>query len=264
MANLAVVVDTLEKIPVELRTYYELKDGKYALSLEGTPVGFASAVDLSTANARVVEFRDKNINLLREVEELRPLKTKFEGLDPEAARAALESVKKLKNKGVGSEDDLAAMIKSALEVATKPLVDKVAQLTTTNEANAKRADDAVMDSFIAAQFVKAGGKPSASGYITSKAREAFEVKDGKVVAKTGKFSGDKPGDPLGIDEWLAATAKTDDFAFGKTAGSDAPPASGTTNSLFTGRIVRDPTPTQLGELAHEIRLGKVRVEMTQP
>lgn len=266
MAGLKAVIDTIDGIDVALRTFYELRDGKYHLQVEGAPAGFATSADLTAANARVVEFRENNIKLTRELDELRPKLKTFEGIDPVAAKDALDRVAKLEKKGVKSEDDIAAAVTAAVTAAVGPLKLQIGELTTSAATNAKRADDAVMSAFISEKFVKAGGKSSATEYITGKASEMFEVKDGAVVAKANKFSADRPGDALGVDEWLTSMAKAHDFAFGASTGSGAAPVSGGLNGAQTAprpanqTVIKDPTPQQLGEYSKDVLANKVRFE----
>jgi hypothetical protein len=265
---LSPVVDTLDQVPEPLRALYVSKDGKYVLDLSGPPVGFVPAADLALANGKVVEFRDNNIKLMKEVEELRPLKTtlaKFDGIDPDAARAAITKTAALQNAGVQKPDDIAAMIKVAVDAANKPLADQLAASHAATLAAQKRADDATLRETVVARFVKAGGKAKASDFTIAKALEVFDVKDGKVVAKADRFSAEKPGNPLDVDEWMQQHAREHDFAFEPSKGGGANPAPGGTGGSV-GRpgqtILKDPTPQQLGENAAAIGKGTVRVEYT--
>lgn len=264
MPALAPVVDSLDKVPEAARSFYEAKDGKHHLILDGAPAGFVSATDLATANGKVVEFRDKNITLLQEVEVLRPLKTQFEGIDPVAAKDALTKVAALGQKGVKTADDITSVIQAAVQAAVKPLQDQLIAGQAETAAERKRADDSVMHAQITDKFIKAGGEPKATDYIVNLAKQSFKVEQGVVKALPNKFSSLRPGEALDVDEWIAATAKAEDFAFKKSTGSGANPSnSGGGNTPRPGQtILRDPTPKQLGEFAKDISLGKVRVEYT--
>lgn len=264
---LSPIVDTLEQVPEPLRAFYVAKDGKYVLDLAGPPPGFVPAADLATANGKVVEFRDNNVRLMKEVEELRPLRTqieKFAGIDPDAAKAAIAKVGTLSAAGVQKPDDIAAMIKAAVDAANKPLADALAASNQATLAAQKRADDATMRETVIARFVKAGGKAKASDFTIGKAMEVFEVKDGKVVAKPNQFSAEKPGNPLDVDEWLLQHAREYDFAYEPSRGGGATPAPGGPSGslgLKPGQtVLKDPTPQQLGENAAAISKGTVRVE----
>src|SRR5205809_8079866 len=67
-------IDKLDDVAEPFREHY-VKDGdKSYLATQGD-------------HPKVVQFRENNIKLTKEVEELRPLKTKFEGIDPAAVAA---------------------------------------------------------------------------------------------------------------------------------------------------------------------------------
>lgn len=264
---LSPLVDTLDQVPEALRAHYVSRDGKFVLELSAAPAGFVPAADLATANGKVVEFRDNNVRLMKEVEELRPFKNlaaKFDGIDPEAAKAAIAKVGTLSAAGVQKPDDIATMIKAAVDAANKPIADALAAANQATMAAQKRADDATMRETVIAHFVKAGGKAKASDFTIGKAMDVFEVKDGKVVAKANQFSAEKPGNPLDVSEWITQHAREYDFVFEPSRGGGATPAPGTssgTTGLKPGQtVLKDPTPQQLGENAAAISKGTVRVE----
>lgn len=264
MPPLVSVVDSLDKVAEPLRQYYEQKGDKFHLTLEGTPHGFVSSAEHAVQLGKVVEFRDNNIRLKQEVETLTPLKTKFEGIDPEEARTAIAKVKELKIKGVDKPDDVAAMMVEAVKAATKPLTDEVAAMKAASAADRKRADDATMRSHIGEKFVKVGGVPSALDFIVGKATAAFVVEDNAVKAKPNLFSTERPGEPLSVDEWLVTQTKESDFAFKVSTGSGALNAGGPAGLVLKPgqTVLRDPTPAQLGEHAREIAQGKMKVVYT--
>jgi hypothetical protein len=259
------VIDNLEQVDEALRGEYEAKAGKFYLKLEDIPSGFVKQEDLLAANTKVVEFRDKNIALMKENAELVPLKTKFEGIDPVEARAALDKLKTLGKEGIRDADDLAQKIKNEAEALIKPLRDQLALSTAETQAERRRADESLLHSKIAEQFIKVGGKPNATDFVVGLAKDNFEVKDGKVVAKAGKFSTTKPGDPISVEEWLASdVSKNHDYVLEASKGGGTPPkpASGPVPSKLRAdqKVLKNPTPQELGAYASDIAAGKLKVE----
>lgn len=252
-------IASLEEVAEGLRSEYELKDGKFVLKVEG---------DIPTviaANAKVVEFRDKNIALLKEVDQLRPVVAKFEGIDPDEAKNAIEKVKTLGKKGIADADDFDAKVRLTVDELVKPLRDQVAASAAETLAERKRADDFLLSSTIGDKFGKVGGRAKAVDQVVSLARENFEVKDGKVAAKTGKFSAEKPGDPLPVEEWLGTVAKDYDFLFEPSGGGGARPGTGggapAKKEVRPGvTIIKNPTPQELGSYAADAKAGKVKFE----
>lgn len=263
MPNLASTVDSLDQVPEAARPFYIQKDGKYVVALDGAPSGFVSAADLATANGKIVEFRDNNIALAKEVETLRPLKSQFEGIDPIAAKDAIAKVAELGKKGVKGEDDVQKLVTSAVEAALKPVKEQLTASQQATETERKRADESTLRQTITAQFLKAGGKAKAVDFIVTQAASAFKVENGVVAAQPNKFSTERPGEPLGVEEWIGSLTKEHDYAFASSTGSGAAPANGGASQLRPGQqVLRDPTPQQLGEFATKIAKGEYKVEYT--
>ena len=77
------------------------------------------------------------------------------------------------------------------------------------------------------------------------------------MAKPGQYSTDTPGDPLGLSEWMAAQTKEIGFAFGASNGAGARHGDGLGTTVAAGaRILKNPTPLELGANAKDIRAGR--------
>lgn len=268
MSALVPVVDKLEDVPEQARQFYVQKDGKFHVDLAGAPVGFVPASELALANGKVVEFRDTNIALTKKVNDLEPVVAKFKDIDPEAARIALTEKAELAAKGIKKPTDLDAMRASLLEdiktSLVKPLTDRLTQVTTAMAEKQKVIDDGILSSTLGDKFIAAGGVPGLKDYIVGKAKDVFEVVDGIVKAKAAQFSADRPGESLGLDEWLTRHTKESPYVFKPSGGGGANPAAGGVGGARTGvTILKDPTPQQLGEAGKDIKAGKVRVEYSE-
>lgn len=260
------VLDNLEGLTDEVKAEYEQKNGKFYLKLEGTPEGYVTNQELLAANTKVVEFRDKNIALLKENDELRPLKTKYEGIDPVEAREAITKMKALGKEGIKDADDIATRVRTEAEALIKPLRDQLAMSAAETAAERRRADESLLHSKISEQFIKIGGKANATDFVVNLAKDNFEVKEGKVVAKAGKFSTSKPGDPLSVEEWLTADlSKNHDYVLEPSKGGGAPPVkapSGLQASKVRPdqKVLINPTPQELGQHSADIAAGKVKIQ----
>jgi hypothetical protein len=256
------VLATLEEVAEPLRGEYESKDGKFHLKIEGDPT--KEFAPLVAANAKIVEFRNNNIALTNEVTELRPLKAKYEGIDPDEAKKAIEKVKTFSKKGMQDADDLDARLNTMLEAALKPVKEQLAAAQTNEKAAADRANAMLFDSTVGDAAKLAGAQLKALKFLSGLAKDTFEIKDGTVVAKTGKFSKEKPGDPLTVEEWLKDQAVENTFAFepskGGGAGGAKPDAKPGQPVLKAGQtVLKNPTPQELGAAAKDIKDGKVKV-----
>jgi len=198
--------------------------------------------DLAAEKAKIVEFRDHNIRLLREVEPLRALKEQFAGLDAGSVRADLAELATLRQ---------------------QPPADaaRITALETQLAAATAAAAGATLQNIVGDVFLKSGGRPEAAEYVISKARDLFDVKDGQVEARV--FSPNRPGEKLSIDEFIAAQTKASAFAFFPSSGGGASPNPGPSSPGGGVREVVDPTPAQLGQLGPALKAGTVRIRYSK-
>ena len=277
MPQLAPVIESLETVAEPLREFYVVKEGGgFRLDLSGTPTGFVPSAELATANGKVVEFRDNNTKLVKERDDLLPLKdlqTKWEGIDPEAARTAIAAQAALVTKGITKPGDLDTTVKAAVDAALSriqteqidPLKTQLTEVTTREAGAQERADKLLLKDQVGTKFLSAevGGEPGALDFILSKTDGVFKVDNGQLVALANQFSAVKPTEALGVDEWMGQQIKLYPFAFKASQGGGAPPAN--KNGLRPGQqILRDPTPEQLGDpaIAKQIQEGKLKLEYT--
>jgi hypothetical protein len=216
-------IEKLDDVPESDRAHYTKQhaDVKHTLIVENYP----------DPDARVAEFRANNVKLMKDLE-------RFKDVDP------AEYVR-LKAAGDGAE-----------VVALKL---KLSQAESAAIAASKKADHAAFSNTIGNAFLKAGGLPSAQGYIVGEAAKAgFSMKDGALVST--QFG--KPGEPLTINDWLQGQFKTSDFAFKPSLGGGASTtkSKGDSRSADGRQILHDPSPRALGENAAAIKAGRVKVE----
>jgi hypothetical protein len=218
------IIDTLDGLPPAVREHYTAKDGKYHLTLIGD----------HPDTVRVAEFRDNNVALKKENDDL---KTKFAGFDPDvvkAERAELETIRKEK------PNETIAALRAQLADAQ-------------GKANASTLKDA-----ITAAFLKAGGRANAVDYIVTKASDKFTVENGALVGKV--FDPSRPGEKLTVDAFMSQQVRESDFAFLPSGGGGANPLSGGGRpSTSAAKELRNPTPQQLGANASAIARGELRV-----
>ena len=103
-------VDTLEEVPEELQKFYEeTGTGAFVLSIDGVP---------PQAQAKIAEFRENNITLSKQREELEEKLKVYEGLDPEAAREAMTKLATLEEEELVKSGDVETLVQQRLN-ATK-------------------------------------------------------------------------------------------------------------------------------------------------
>jgi hypothetical protein len=221
-------VDTLDGLSPAVRGHYtKADDGKFQLTLDGG----------HPDTARVAEFRDNNVKLTKERDDLL---ARFDGIDPAAVKATAAKL-------------------AALEQA-KP-DERIAALESQLAAANKRANEGVLKDAVSGAFLKSGGRPAASDYILSKAEKLFTVAaDGTLVSSA--FDPDQPGVKLTVAAFINQQLKESSFAFQPSSGSGADPRRSTGGGNRSGaKELRNPTPQQLGDAATAaaIRRGELKV-----
>jgi hypothetical protein len=222
-------IDALVEVPGPERSHYEKgSDGKFHLRVDGHPDA-----------ARLAEFRTNNVTLMQERDTLAAKLAAFEGIDSEAAKAALAKV-------AAGEDGDVAKLRSQL-----------AESQSATAAATQKAEALLHRQAVSAAFLAAGGRPEAVDYVVLKA--PFTISAGALKPKDGEPS------PT-LEEWLAEqTVGPNSFMFHPNKGGGA--LHSTPSALALGaradvRTLRNPTPQELGANADAIAAGKVRVEIT--
>jgi len=222
------VINALTDVSVALRDLYaKREDGKFVLNLEGDPPGYVTADKLD-------EFRNNNRSLNAKTAELETKLRAFDGIDPE------------EYKGLKARPDLTPRVS---ELETQLATEKAARAATQLSA-----DQLVFKSKVGDVFLHVGGRPEALDYILPKAAAVFSLKDGQLA--TTEFSGNRPGEPLSIDEWMISQTLTSAFAFKPSSGGGA----GDKTDRRTTEGTKVIGVAEIGENIEAIAKGKVTVQ----
>lgn len=236
----------LKTIEVEGKTYAEVQDGKpIFVHDDGKESPFDAAATLNAIAARNKEAKDH-----REAKEtaLASLKA-FEGIDPEAARKALEIASKVDAKALvdaGKVDEVRAEAERVWAERVRTTEDKYKPQVTKLEKERdtlKRALDreVIGGSFGRSKFI-AEKLAVPREMVESYFGDRFSIEDGKLQAKGPDgntiYGRSNPGHPADFDEALeflvAASPFRDSILKGTGAsGSGAAQAPGTTATTKT-------------------------------
>lgn len=190
--------------------YVKHDDGHFYLDVDG-----------AVAKSKVDEFRDNNIGLKKDLEELNK---KFEGVNLEEYeslrdKAALDDGKK--RISMEKVDEIVAERTGAMKTAhSEELTGLNTQITTQgSQLNGLLIDSAVRDAAIAA-----GVKKGAISDVVLRAQSTFKVVEGKALAhdSDGKVIYGKNGtDPLTAGEWIGGLRTSADHLFEPNKGGGA-------------------------------------------
>ncbi len=199
------IVDTLDEIAEPMREHYTERDGKFHLAVEGL-----------VPKERVAEFRDTNIALKREMDELR---TRFDGIDPDEYRKLNERAQKERDKKLidaGKLDELVDQRVSGMKAEHE----KVLRSLTEEKAKlGAQLEGLVIDGAIRDAATKAGARPEAIEDFLYRGRRIFRLQEGKAVPlDEDRVVYGKSGGPMEISEWVSTLAEKAPHLFQPTTG----------------------------------------------
>jgi hypothetical protein len=243
-----------EALAEPVRALYVEKDGKYALDVDD-----AEKVDLKT---KLAEFRDNNRTMHGELEKLRPLQAKFEGVDPEEYKSLKEEVAAMKKKGVKDPSDIDGIVKAAVAAAVKPLQDEIASERTKRDEAQKAADAGKFRELVSADATKAGVAPSAVRHVLREAELVFALKDGQLAPREGVKHPTDPLKEMTPSDWLGQLAKTDAYLFEASNGGGSRPGSKPDGSHPGAKRLINPTAEEMGQHVDALAKGEMTIVRT--
>ena len=263
------VITALADVAEGLRAEYEQKDGKFILKLEDVPPGFVALADLTEAKNKIAEFRDKNIDLLKQV------KAKDDALasiDPNETtnlrKQIVDLEAKMKEKGATGNEQLLAAI-----APLKAEIDNLRKDNERKDAERKASERALkvkgLENTLSVAAQKAGVDERAIDDFVQRGLRVFKLDDdGNITAKNGEtpiYSKKDPGSLITVDEWAPTVKETAPHLFkasgggGAAGGPGAGAAAASKNGNPNAKQLVNPTPQDLGRFAKQIAAGELVV-----
>jgi hypothetical protein len=129
---------------------------------------------------------------------------------------------------------------AVLRSAAKQTADLEAQL----QAERRSHDATRLRHAVTTEFLRSGGRPSATDYMADAAAKVFVVEDGKVTSK--EFSESNPSEPLTLTEWLQKKSREEDYCWLPSRGGGSRPSQTPRfGQRSNQQTLRNPTPQQL-------------------
>lgn len=217
---LKLVLDTLDGLPDIIKAEYKQGgDGKFHLQSE----------EDSAAKAKLDEFRENNIKLMKERDELTK---KLDSLgDPAEIEKMKKKIQALDDKQLleaGKLDELVLQrtermrldYDNQIKELKKALEERDVKLTSTNQ----RLSEVLIDGEIT-RAINSVGVPKKEAFrdILARGRETWKLEDGKPVPKEGDrlLFGKDGKEALTFEEWAQAMLITAPFLFEPSGGGGA-------------------------------------------
>jgi hypothetical protein len=200
------------EVPEGLESHYEdAGNGVFKLKVDGV----VPAAQFTEIKTKLGEFRNTNVDLKKRVDQLAQFEEMF--------KSGEFSSEKLQTKVEALALERAGQMKTAYD-------EQVAQLTQSLEAEKSRLANFVMSDAVGKMALKHGVSDTAIEDVLARARQAFKVEDGQLIAADGNL--DAKGNKVTLENWMASLAATAPHLFAPSRG---------TGAAKTGR----PVPPQL-------------------
>jgi hypothetical protein len=233
-----------DEVPAEHLPFYAERDGAWVLDVDG-------AVEKS----KLDEFRNSNVALLKERDEL---KQRFDGIDPDAVRALAAEKQKLEETAQLKAGEVEKVFESRTKTLKGEFDKQLSSVTTERDALNARLVAIQIDQGVITVASKRGLRASAMPDITARARGVFRLVEGVPTAfeADGKTvrAGKDGVTPMTLEEWVDAQVSEAPHLFESNAGGGA--AGNGSGGAANKGSVKNPFAQATWNLTEQMRLQK--------
>jgi len=254
---LKAVVGSLDEVPEAFRSLYaeDADSGQFALQVDGAaPV------------TKLKEFRDTNVALKRQVEQLQDQLKRFDGLAPEEIATLRTQIAELQDKAKLASGDFEGAVEQRLKRTREEFERKAAEqaralqtLQDERKGLVERLQFSELSAIFTAAADKAGVRQDAVDDVISRAQRVWRWEDDKLVArdKNGEVMYDNTAKEMTPESWVKTLADEKPYYFKASAGGGA--SGGSTGGRGPLTITKEQARTPSPELLEAIASGKVTV-----
>jgi|ERR1043166_5387974 hypothetical protein len=236
-----------DEVPAEHLSLYTERDGAWVLDVEG-----------AVEKAKLDEFRNNNLALAKERDEL---KQRFDGIDPDEARAVLSDRAKLEQEKQLKAGEVEKVIEGRIKGIKADLEKQVGTLASERDALNARLTTIQIDQGVLTVATKRGLRPTAIADITARARSVFKLVNGVPAAFEADGKSVRYGcdglTPMTLEEWVDTQVSEAPHLFESNAGGGAAgnAAGGGAGSRPQG-LQKNPFKKETWNLTEQMRLLK--------
>lgn len=249
--------NSIDEVPADLREFAKSNEDSGKVEVNVVP------------NAKLVEFREKNITLSKQLEAVTPILDrvkKLAGEDLDAFESDLAGLRDISRRVTDGELKTDDQIENAVQERLKVLRDgyennnkalsrELAEanqraVTLTEQLNRTRIDKDVTATVIVPE---SGVRPEALPDVLERAYRVFKVEDGRLVPKSGEsvIYGADGASPMTVTEWLVKLRDEAPHYFKGNGGGGASGGKDEKLGGFTSKQIAEMTPLQRLELANK-------------
>lgn len=253
------VLDSLEGVPEAFHELYTQREGKFMLELDGELPGFVP-------RAKLDEFRNNNVTLMKELETLKGRALSQEELDE--FKRIREERQKMADKELldkGEIDKLIEQRTSRMRADYEKQIQTLSEVAEELESQLIAANETLAGTLITAEISKSISsvgalRKGAMDDVISRAQRTWTFEDGKIVPKdpegTTIFGKDGKG-PMTMAEWCQSLAESAPYLFESSSGGGAQGGSSSAGSGL--RTIPRNDPNAFAANLEGIAKGEVQV-----
>jgi len=204
-------VESLEGLDESVAGLYSKHtDGKYYLEVEG-----------AVAKNKVDEFRENNISLKQQLEELQD---RYGNIDVDKYNELLKAAEQDEGKKRVPMEKVDEIVAERTRKMKEEHQNQVEALTNNNNSLSDQLNGLLIDGAVRNAAVEAKVRPGALEDVVLRANRTFKVVDGKAVAHDEKGNivyGRDGTSPLSPSEWLQSLKSSADHLFEQSQGGGA-------------------------------------------
>jgi hypothetical protein len=234
-----------DEIPAGLEGHYVERDGVWVLEVDG-----------QHEKSKVDEFRANNIALSNELKELRK---RFEGIDPDDVRRVAAEKQRLEEAQQLKVGEVDKVVEGRLKTAKSEWDKQFAAVTAERDSLNARLTAIQVDQGVITVATKRGLRPTAIPDITARARTVFRLVEGAPRAYEADGQTLRVGKdgimPMTLDEWVDQQVADAPHLFESNAGGGAG-GNGSGGAGGGNRSVKNPFRKESWNLTEQMKLQK--------
>ncbi|MFH2076325.1 MAG: hypothetical protein ABIJ57_13430 [Pseudomonadota bacterium] len=241
----------LEEVAEPLREFYRQEGKDFVLIVEG-------GEEDGDSKAQIKEFRDNNLSLRKQTEDLQAQLAAFGEIKPEEVKVFREQQEKIKRKELLDKGDIDALLTAEKEKISTAFGKRLDAVQQKNEELEKTLVKLRVTDELSKAAAVSRVKPEAIGDVVELASREWFLEDGGAVRKKGKeivLSKTEVGRNQSMEEFFLELAEKKPYYFEASGGG-----GGQSPAILKGKVMRNPTPLELGANAAAIEKGEIRVE----
>jgi len=246
------VINALTDVAEAFRSEYEPRDGKFYLKIDGE---IPAVIEVQT---KLAEFRDNNIGLTRNVQELKTQLERYKDVDPLKYNEYKTKIEEFERSGgIKSAEDVRAKIAEAVT----PLQQELATMRQEKQDADNRIKRQAVETNLRDVATKVGVQDSAVRDFITRGLSVFNLEGKAMNGDTPLFSKKEVTKPLPMEEWAASLMSEAPHLFKPSHGGGAPPSGQPGGGTLPGgqKFITGSDPLEFGHNLEAIAKGTVKV-----